>query len=190
MAAAVEETSGEILTFADTLIEATYFSSSGGHTEAAIEVWGTDYPYLQSVPSPEEMEDMDTVSFTPEAFADKLGICLEGAPEDWFSLTEYTQAGSVRRMVICGVSFSGNKLRQLLKLQSTAFDAEATEDKILITTRGHGHRVGMSQYGADAMADSGSGYREILAHYYPGTQLQTLEPDRLPGVFREKKTII
>ena len=64
-------------------------------------------------------------------------------------------------------------MRQLLGLRSTAFTMQATEDKIIISTKGFGHRVGMSQYGADAMAMSGSDFREILSHYYLGTTLET-----------------
>ena len=57
-------------------------------------------------------------------------------------------------------------------LRSTAFTMVATDETITVTTRGYGHRVGMSQYGADAMAVSGSTYEEILAHYYQGTELK------------------
>ena len=68
-------------------------------------------------------------------------------------------------------TFSGTQLRKLLGLRSTAFEIEADDDRIIITTHGYGHRVGMSQYGADAMAASGSTYPEILAYYYQGTEL-------------------
>ena len=68
--------------------------------------------------------------------------------------------------------FSGTELRKLLGLRSTAFSVTATDAGITFETRGYGHRVGMSQYGADAMALDGSTYMEILAHYYPGTQLE------------------
>ena len=74
-------------------------------------------------------------------------------------------------MVIGGRTYKGTELRKLLGLRSTAFTMEAGEEVIAVTTRGYGHRVGMSQYGADAMAALGSTYREILAHYYQGTEL-------------------
>ena len=75
-------------------------------------------------------------------------------------------------MVIGGVTFKGTELRKLLGLRSTAFTMVATDEAITVTTRGYGHRVGMSQYGADAMAVSGRTYKEILAHYYQGTELK------------------
>ena len=77
-------------------------------------------------------------------------------------------------MRICGEPYTGIQLRRLLGLPSTAMSISAVGDTITIVTKGYGHRVGMSQYGADAMAVTGSTCPEILAHYYPGTQLETL----------------
>ena len=77
-------------------------------------------------------------------------------------------------MEICGVTYEGTQLRQLLGLRSTAFTISVQGDNIVIQTRGFGHRVGMSQYGAEAMAREGFGYKEILTHYYQGTQLSTV----------------
>ena len=78
-------------------------------------------------------------------------------------------------MVIQEVIFKGTTLRKLLNLRSTSFSVQVEGDTITITTRGFGHRVGMSQYGADAMAASGSLYPEILAHYYRNTCLEKLD---------------
>lgn len=175
-----EATSGWVLTYEGELIEATYFSCSGGATEDAAAVWGTDYPYLQSVSSPGEEGAAvyaQTLEFTPKEFAEALGRELQGNPQDWFTITTYTEGGGVAVMTICGETYTGTRLRSLLGLRSTAFTVAASTETITITTRGYGHRVGLSQYGADAMAVSGSDYIQILAHYYPGTQLVQLEPD-------------
>ena len=67
--------------------------------------------------------------------------------------------------------FTGIQLRQLLGLRSTAFTVAVEHDAAVFTVYGFGHRVGMSQYGADAMAARGSDFREILGYYYPGTEL-------------------
>ncbi len=171
--AAVTATAGQVLTYEGALIEATYFSCSGGTTEDAVAVWGTDYPYLQSVESPGEeyaTHYTDTVSFTPGEFEKALGVDLPGAPDSWFGPVTYTEGGGVDTMVIGGKTYRGTDLRMTLGLRSTVFSVSAGE-KIVITTKGFGHRVGMSQYGADAMAAGGSGYGEILAHYYQGTEL-------------------
>ncbi len=173
---AVAETRAQVLTYEDTLIEATYFSCSGGKTEAAVAVWGSDIPYLQAVESPgEEASDhyVSTHSFSAEEFARLLDIRGDTPPESWVGKVTYTAGGGVETMEIGGSSFTGTELRRLLSLPSTAFALTAVGDRITVTAKGFGHRVGMSQFGANAMAEAGSTYRQILAYYYPGTLLQT-----------------
>ena len=172
--AAVADTDGLVLRYEGKLIDATYFSCSGGVTEDAVAVWGQDVPYLQSVQSPGEEEAprfSDSVTFSPAEFAGKLGLSADGDPENWFGAVTYTAGGGVETMVIRGKSFSGTQLRSKLGLRSTAFEIAVSGDTITVTTRGFGHRVGMSQYGAQAMAQEGSSFSEILAHYYTGTEL-------------------
>lgn len=174
---AVTETSGEVLTFNGQLIEATYFSCSGGRTEDAVAVWGTEVPYLQSVLSPgEEHADIftNTVTFSAEEFSALLGRTLSGNPTTWFGTVTRTRGGGVATMVIAGQTYTGTQLRSLLSLYSTAFSIYATKDTVSVTTSGKGHRVGMSQYGADAMAVKGHSYEEILSYYYPGTRIDKL----------------
>ena len=169
---AVQKTQGQVLTYDGALIEATYFSCSGGMTEDAAAVWGTDIPYLQAVSSPGEegaTHYVDTVSFSASQFAKTIGCDRENLSIG--SIT-YTEGGGVNTIQIGDEEYSGTELRQLLGLRSTAFVITNLEDSVIITTKGFGHRVGMSQYGADAMAVQGSNYTEILAHYYPGTTLE------------------
>lgn len=174
---AVQETEGQVLTYEGDLIEATYFSCSGGSTEDAEAVWGTEVPYLQATVSPGEENAAhytDTVTFTAEEFCEKLGYCPDGGVSKWFGAVTYTTGGGVDTMEIGGKKYEGTELRRLLGLRSTAFTVITGDEAVIITTRGYGHRVGMSQYGADAMAVLGSSYREILAYYYKGTELATL----------------
>ena len=174
---AVLSTAGQVLTYEGGLIEATYFSCSGGSTEDAAAVWGTDYPYLRAVPSPGEEEAAhyaDSVTFDSATFQEKLGRELAGNPESWFGEETRTAGGGVATLSIGGESYSGTALRKLLNLPSTAFTVTVSGNTITVQTRGYGHRVGMSQYGADAMAVVDSTYEEILQHYYPGTHLENL----------------
>lgn len=171
---AVLATSGQVLTYEGKLIQATYFSCSGGSTEDAVAVWGTDVPYLRAKESPGEegaKHYTDEVVFSQEDFNKALGTDLSGDPEKWFGMTTYTSGDGVATMQIGGKTYQGTQLRSLLGLRSTTFSVEVVSGEIQITTRGFGHRVGMSQYGADAMAAGGSSYQEILAYYYPGTKL-------------------
>ena len=173
---AVNSTSGMILTYQNELIDATYFSCSGGRTEDALAVWGTDVPYLQSVDSPGEEEAVhyaDQIQMSLNEFGTRLGVELAGAPVSWLGKVSYTPGGGVETMVIGGVIFRGVELRQKLNLYSTAFSIIPVGETVHIYTKGFGHRVGMSQYGADAMAACGNNYQEILAHYYHGTTLNS-----------------
>lgn len=178
-AQAVKATDGQVLVYDGGLIDATFFSCSGGRTETAVEVWGSDVPYLQSVDSPgeEAPHNEDTVSFSTEEFSARIlsqnpAADLSGSPESWFGAVSATEGGGVEALEIGGVSFTGKELRSLLGLRSTVFAVSVMGDEIFFQTRGYGHRVGMSQYGAQAMAQAGSGYEEILLHYYTGVSLE------------------
>ena len=171
---AVESTAGQVLTYEGKLIEATYFSCSGGTTEDAVAVWGRDVAYLKSVPSPGEEDATyftDQKTFTSEEFQAALGIRLKGTPSTWFSDVSYTAGGGVDHMTIGGVSYRGTTLRTLLGLRSTAFSVSVRNGWILIETSGYGHRVGMSQYGANARAKEGDTYDRILTYYYYGVDV-------------------
>lgn len=172
---AVRQTQGLVLTYEGKLIDATYFSCSGGYTEDAQAVWGADVPYLQSVSSPGEeyaTHYTDTVQFSTKEFAQALEIPEAEQSENWVGSIARTEGGGVDSIEIGGVRFQGTQIRQKLGLRSTAFTITVVGDTVTITTKGYGHRVGMSQYGADAMAAAGCGFEEILLHYYSGAALE------------------
>lgn len=174
---AVEATVNQVLMYEDALISATYFSCSGGRTEAAVEVWGYDYPYLQSVNSLGEEDAAyytDFKIFTAEEFQLALGITLKGNMDSWFGEVCYTDGGGVQTMTIGGVAYRGTTLRTLLGLRSTVFSVQVDDNRIIFHTKGYGHRVGMSQYGANAMAKQMYDYTDILLHYYTGVEIVQL----------------
>jgi stage II sporulation protein D len=170
---AVRQTAGEVLYYQDKLIMATYFSSAGDMTEDAVAVWGNAFPYLVSVESPEGDDHFDgeSVTFSAEKFQSLLGVTLKGKPSGWFGATTYTMGGGVDKIRIGGTLYKGTELRTKLGLRSTDFTVTATDEDVTFTTNGNGHRVGMSQYGAQAFAKAGEDYRQILYHYYTGTQI-------------------
>lgn len=175
---AVRQTAGEVLVYDGELICATYFASAGGLTEDAAEVWGNSIPYLKAVSSPESsVYDGEQLSFTKEQLQELLDVELKGSPESWIGTATYTVGGGVDTLRIGDRRYSGVELRSLLGLRSTVFTVTAQQDSIVFETVGYGHRVGMSQYGADAMADSGSSYVQILSHYYSGAVLQAYRND-------------
>ena len=179
-AAAVQETEGEILTYQGMPIEAVYFSCSGGSTESAVAVWGTDVPYLQAVESPGEQDALryeSEVIYSEEELRSALQSAapdadLHGSAADWFGETVNTEGGGVATITIGGVRFSGTELRTLLGLNSTKFTVDCADRGVVFHVYGFGHRVGMSQYGANAMAKLGFDYRTILQYYYRGASIK------------------
>lgn len=177
---AVAETAGEAIYYEDKLIDAVYFSCSGGMTEDAVAVWGNDVPYLRGVSSPgEERASVFTseVIVSPERFRQIITsfdakIVLQGDPSNWFGKIEKTRGNGVKSIEIGSVSISGLQMRNLFSLKSTNFDVALTEKGIVFSVRGYGHRVGMSQYGANAMAKDDKSYLEIIQHYYTGVEIK------------------
>lgn len=171
---AVIQTDGLVLTYMDELIDATYFSCSGGMTEDAKAVWGNDVPYLQSTVSPGEESAthyVDTVTFSVSEFAERLSLDAKQFRQEGIENITYTAGGGVDSISACGKTFKGTDFRKRLDLRSTAFVISLVGDTVTVTTKGFGHRVGMSQYGADAMAVSGADFKEILLHYYKDVEL-------------------
>lgn len=181
---AVSETAGVIALYNGKPIDALYFSSSGGATEAAADVFGADVPYLVSVSSPGEENSAhysDTFTYTPKAFVKALNKAFSKAKLKTASLADQVEilarsaGGRVTELRLGGITVTGREFRAALDLPSADFTITLTRDKVRVDTTGFGHGVGMSQYGADAMAKEGADYEEILRHYYTGITLGTLD---------------
>ena len=176
---AVTATDGLAILYEGEPIRAVFFSSASGRTNSAVEVWGSQVPYLSGVETPEGDEVPNfrtTVTMTPEEFrtaflAQYPEADLSATPGEWFGAPEYTSSGGVAAITIGGVRVTGPDLRTLLGLRSANFSVAASEASISFSVTGYGHGVGMSQYGANAMAKSGSTFEEILTHYYTGVSV-------------------
>lgn len=181
---AVNATRSLILTYDGEPIEALFHSSSGGMTENASDVFGGDAPYLKSVLSPNEEGSAhyrNTVSFTRKQFASAVNAAIGGAELDenrleaQLEILERSESGRVKAMRVGSTTITGRELRSALGLNSTAFTIEFGESRVKVTTLGYGHGVGMSQYGADAMAQRGADFEEILLHYYSGAEIESID---------------
>ncbi len=172
---AVEETQGQVLTYNGEIINAFYFSMSNGYTENCELVFAQDLPYLNSVSSKWDNESLNnysyTTTFSKEDFCSSLGITC-----DKIEIQDITrsEANRVLTIIINGQTFKGTEVRSKLGLRSTDFDITINESDITITTRGYGHGVGMSQYGANGMAQDGYSYEEIVKYYYQNTEITNL----------------
>ncbi|MDY2968652.1 MAG: stage II sporulation protein D [Butyricicoccus pullicaecorum] len=182
---AVEDTAGQVLTYEGEPIVAVFSSAAGEKTERAVDVWGSDIPYLQSVDSPGGEacpKYYDAVVLTADeirARAEKTlpSADLSGDPSGWFKASERSKAGGIVRMKFGGVEVKGTVMRTLLGLNSTNFTVKIDGNTLTFTTTGYGHGVGLSQWGAKYSAEQGQTYDEILAHYYPGTTLTTISTE-------------
>lgn len=169
---AVENTNGEYLSYNGNYIEALYHSTNNGKTESSLDVFGNYYPYLISVSSEYDKNAssyLRTINMPLDTISNKLGLSLNN--DSVINILSYTDGGNIKEININGNNFSGKKVRELLGLRSADFDISISDNNANITTRGYGHGVGMSQYGANGMANAGYGYKDILSHYYPGTTL-------------------
>ena len=180
LARAVAETDGKVIVYDGEPVLAVFFSSAAGHTQGAGEVWQTDLPYLQSVDSPEDDSLVpnyySVVTFTAQEFRDRFLAAYPAAKLDGDAgsfLTDITRnnAGFVSTLRVGGVTVRGNELRTILGLRSPSFTVEVSGDTLTFHVTGYGHGVGMSQYGANAMAKEGYTCEEILEHYFTGAQV-------------------
>jgi stage II sporulation protein D len=182
--AAVNDTKGEVAEYNDELIDAVFHSTSAGKTQGASEVWGKGYDYLAAVESEGDItspEYLDVRTYTN----DEVKNMVKNKVSDFDITTEKiitslqiisrNDSGYVTKMQLGNKSFTGEEFRNIMDLNSSNFYFDEIEDKVRITCKGYGHGVGMSQYGANAMALEGKSYVDIIKHYYTGVEIATVE---------------
>ena len=172
---AVLETKGEYLSYNNEVVEALFFSTSTGKTENSEEVFSAKVPYLRSVSSTwDEASPVfeDTATFNLQDFYTKLGLTYNETLTT--EVTETTSTGRVKKIKINGSEFNGRDVATKLSLRSNYFNIVQNGETVTITTKGFGHGVGMSQYGALGMAKEGYTYDKILKHYYQGTEIKKI----------------
>lgn len=178
---AIKEIKNLLIVYNKEPILAAYHAISPGNTESAKNVWGSDYPYLQSVSSaydllsPNYLSEVraKTTDFTKKITA--LGANPEGSPAKYIGKATKTSAGMVSKIIICGKEFTGSQIREAFGLRSAAFDLSFKDDTFIFTVTGYGHGVGMSQFGANYMAQQGHTYDEIIFAYYKGAEIVSIE---------------
>lgn len=182
IAEAVDEVFGEVITYDGELIVCTYFAISSGATEACADVFGGDVSYLVPVASPYDTSAPGYLSKKKISVKEFKRVIKDEFPKaklgdnvkDWVGKAERTASGMVKKIEIGGVEISGTEIRSAFGLRSADFDIDIKDDTVTFTVRGYGHGVGMSQYGANCMAQQGADYKEILQHYYPDTSISEI----------------
>lgn len=176
---AVSDTDGMVVSYQGEPIAAVFHAASSGRTEDSLDVWGASHPYLTSVESPGEQDCpkyQGQVSIEPSQFAETFLAAHPEAdfsqPADtWFRDSHRSQSGGVIDVLVGGVRVSGAEVRGLLGLNSANFTLQASEEALVFSTLGYGHGVGLSQYGARALALEGKSFSDILKWYYQGTEI-------------------
>lgn len=175
--AAVDAVEEMVITYNGEPALTVYHGISSGKTQSAQNMWGEDYPYLQSVESPGDKLSPDFIneySFTPKEFSEKLKNCgVEPSIDDGEIKTgvSFNSDGYATFVKIGSSQVSAQDIRTAFSLSSTCFTLEYADGKYVFTCKGNGHGVGMSQYGADYMARQGSSWDEIITYYYKGTEI-------------------
>lgn len=175
---AVSEVYGEYLSYENETAMAVFHALSPGVTENAENVWGNDIPYLKSISAPGDRLSPDyssEVKFSKEemmAIAEKENLSPDEKAENLCVIKESTDSGYVKVIEISGKEYSGTEARTIFSLNSPFFTVQYENDEFTFTVYGKGHGVGMSQYSADYMARQGSDYKEILLHFYEGTEIK------------------
>lgn len=170
--AAVTAVEGKYLTYDGKLIKPSYFAMSSGMTNSAEDVWGAKVDWLVSVAS-----DSDKLSPSVKSVFEFTESELKNLLKEYdienisIGKSVTSKSGYVKSIEISSHKFSGEELRQILSLRSGNFTVKKDDDLFVFTCMGYGHGVGMSQNGANYMAKQGSDYKEILSHYYPGTEI-------------------
>lgn len=180
---AVDETRGFILTYEGEPIEAAFFSTSNGYTENSEEYWAQSLPYLRSVASPWDEAISPRyeaeASFSKKELYRALGLKGKAAGSKLsISVVQRTEGNRIKEVKINGKSFSGREVRERLGLASSHFSWKIKNSEVVFLTYGLGHGVGMSQWGANGMAQEGKTAKDILLHYYTGTKVE--QASKLP----------
>lgn len=173
---AVAATQGEILTYKGAPIDAQFFSTSNGYTENSEDYWKNKIPYLRSVKSPWDKKspkflNQKTIPITE--VEEKLAIDISNNKTLTLKMSE-TEGHRVDQLKIAGETFSGRDVREKLDLKSSDFTIEKKNKHLIFTTKGNGHGVGMSQYGANFMAKDGKSYKDIVTYYYKGVEISNV----------------
>lgn len=175
---AVEETRGQIILYNGKIIDAVYHANSGGVTEDAQYVWGSDTAYLKSIESPFDADNeksfKSTFYFAMDEIKEKLDIHQTGLDES-VHILKRSPSGRVLELKIADKIFTGIQVRQKLSLPSTKFELSSEGNIYTFTCYGKGHGVGMSQDGANGLAKNGYNYQQILRHYYKNIELRKIK---------------
>lgn len=179
---AVDEVFKKVLTDKNgNMIKVAYHAISSGQTESAKDIFGFESEYLQPVSSAGDVNVSGYLSqkeISSKRFKEIMlskNIKLDDEPDTWIGDIERTQSGTVKSIQIGDKNISGADMREMFSLRSANFDISYSNNKFILLVYGYGHGVGMSQYGAESMAEQGASYEEIIHHYYGNCNIEKID---------------
>ena len=175
----VLETKGKIITYNGQAINAFFHSNSGGRTELAVNVWGGNLPYLQTVEtsgedaytsynSEIEISKDDLIKIMLEKYSD---FKIDYTDVNCIKILEYTEGDRVEKVKVGNKVLSGIECRKIFGLKSANFEVGILENIIKFSVIGYGHGVGLSQCGSDVLAKQGKNCEEIIKYYYKDVEI-------------------
>ena len=172
---AVQATKGKIITYHNQPITAAYFSTSNGYTENSEDYWEQELPYLRSVESPWDKQSpkfTEQTIYPRKEIEQKLNITV---PKNAVFEISRTNSNRVKQVEVNGEKLTGREIREKLSLPSSDFSIKQNDEYIIFMTKGFGHGIGMSQYGANGMAKEGKSFEDIIHHYYQDVTIQSVQ---------------
>ena len=178
-----KDVSDIIVTHNNSAALTSYYAVSCGKTQSSEAEWGTALPYLKCVESSEDALSDDYLKVTTYSVSemyDRFMTYFTGFelstenPDEWFGEIIYNESGYVTTVEVSDIKITGREFRKCFELPSACFMVFYEDGEFSVATKGYGHGVGLSQFGAETMAQNGKTYAEILKHYFPGTELSEL----------------
>ena len=170
---AVNMTKNQVITYNKKLIKSYFYAMSNGYTTTSLSVFNETLPYLNTIMPTSDNETNTKFKVTKKVSKDEFCKTLNidcAALTINNIITDYSNR--IETLSINKKTYTGIEIRKIFDLRSTDFTITAENNDIIFTTKGYGHGVGMSQYGANAMAKEGSNYKDILKYYYQGVTIE------------------
>ncbi len=173
---AVKEVFGKAIYYENELCVASFCAISNGKTENAENLWDFEIPYLKTADSSGDKlspKYASTVTYTKDEFISlckKAGVTVTNLNQ--IKIIDKSEIGTVLKVKINNKTYTGEKTREIFSLRSPTFTIKADKNTITFNVKGYGHGIGLSQNGANCLAQQGYTYDEILKHYYTGVKIK------------------
>lgn len=174
---AVSTTAGKVIRREGSLIMAAYHEVSIGKTASAKEILDEEVPYLQSVESSQDVEAKNYMNIITYTYSEIQSLINSKNSEIEIIIEDSTENGFVKSVSVDGIIYTGSETAAMFDLPSNNYYVEKVDGGIRFVCLGKGNCLGLSQYGANAMAMEGEKMEEIISHYFQGVSVELVSGD-------------